>query len=173
MQGSTAVADGVSQLRLAANVPIGAVNLPVDTSPQGGGTVSSLLSPNDTILIIGNRDGCGTPRLFQELRVTSVNDGTAQVVVSTPLQAAYSVIWPAGAFETNYGTQDQSLIIKLASRPCHRRSGGGRRIWSTSCQPSWPGCRPEPWSCSRTTSPSPEYPAPPVAAPHHAMKSWP
>ena len=54
------------------------------------------------------------PRRYQELRVVSVNDGLANIEVSPPLAAAYSVTWPAGAYEANYNTQDQSLILKLS-----------------------------------------------------------
>ena len=60
VQGSTAIADGVDQLRLSVDAPSGATFLAVNTAPNGGGTVSSMLAPNDHVLIIGNRDGCGT-----------------------------------------------------------------------------------------------------------------
>ena len=111
--GSFTAANGLTGLRITAPAAAGSTTITVDTSPYGGGPVSTVLAPTDQIIIFGNRDGCGSANQAQELRVTAVNNALAQITVHTQLTATYPIVWPAGAFQTNYGTSDQTQIFKV------------------------------------------------------------
>lgn len=115
LQGSVTAAANRDNFLLASDASQGGSSLLLDTSPHGGGVVSSYLAVGDTLYVTGLRDSAGTPLQEQLLRVTSLNDGTGAVGISPTLDHAYEVDYTAGAYEAAQGVVNRTRVQKVVT----------------------------------------------------------
>ena len=113
--GGLAETVNANQFRLLVDAAEGDTFIRLDTSPHGGGAVSSYFAAGDYIRIRGLRDSCGTAIREQEVRVTTVTDGTARLDLANPLNNNYEVSYAAGDYEAAQGEVNTAEITKVVS----------------------------------------------------------
>lgn len=111
--GSLAGTPGADAFKLQLDATAGLSVARIDTAPYGGGLLTTFFAVGDYVQITGKLDGCGTPIEQQELRITAINNSLAQLTLSEPLAYDYKVAYPAGPYETNYGTPNVTRVAKL------------------------------------------------------------
>lgn len=115
IRGERAYAANRDAFRLGGAITAGATSITVDTSPYGGGNVSTFFAVGDVLEIQGKLDSAGSPQLAQReiLHVTSVTDpATLGVSAAT---YGYSVTYTAGEYQAAWGTINRTLIKKCVS----------------------------------------------------------
>lgn len=88
----------------------GTAVLTVDTSPVGGGVLSSTFVVGDRLVVYGLVDGAGRPTQKHETSVTAIDDGARQLTIATPLPFTALTAYPSGAFETEFGVANRTLV---------------------------------------------------------------
>lgn len=129
LRGELTGTTAANEFRLLVDSASGDTSIRVDTSPHGGAAVSTYFAVGDYIRVRGLRDSCGTALESQELRVTSVTDGTATLGLSAALNASFKVTYPAGDFEAAQGTVNFSIITKLVSALATSDVSAGSNLW--------------------------------------------
>jgi hypothetical protein len=129
LQGELAGAANAFEFRLLADTAAGDTFVTIDTSPHGGGPVSDFFTAGDFIRLRGLRDSCGTALEEQELRVTTVTDGTSRLDLSGALNAAYKVTYPTGDYEAAQGTANLGIITKCVSALATSDVAAGDNLW--------------------------------------------
>lgn len=113
VRGRRAALSGADSFRLLADITAAGAVAKVDTAPHGGGALSTFFAVDDFFEIVGQLDGCATPVTTQECRVTAVNDGAAELTISSTFSVDYPVTHADGAYTANYGQTNYSVIRKM------------------------------------------------------------
>lgn len=115
IEGALVPVSGGAGFTLQIDATAGGATLKIDTAPLGGGAVSAYWAVDDYGQVIGLRDGCGTAREYQEFRVTAVSDGAATITLHNTASHSYESTYDAGAYETNYGAANRTVVNKLVT----------------------------------------------------------
>lgn len=129
LQGALATTSAASGFRLLADVAAGDASISLDAAAVGGGVLSAYLAVGDTLHLTGLRDSCGTALQAQDVRITSIDDGTGFVGISPVAAYAYSVTYTAGDFEAAQGVANVTLASKVITATASGDVAAGATLW--------------------------------------------
>lgn len=113
IRGEYAAVSGKDSFALLADGVAGGTTLQVDTTPVGGGVLSSHFAVGDVVNIIGELDSAGYPLETQPLVITNINDGTSTLTFNATLTYSYKSTYPAGPYEEAWDTVNRTRLAKV------------------------------------------------------------
>lgn len=115
IEGDYAETPVTNKFRLLSDASTGSAYLPIDTSPQGGGALSTYFAVGDVVVVRGMSDGAGNALEKGEHRVTAIDDSARLLTVTPTLEYSYRPSYAAGEYEANFGIVDRTYVT-IATR---------------------------------------------------------
>lgn len=113
IEGRFALVADRDNFGLLESAAVDAAQLRIDTTPHGGGALSSCFTVGDWLLITGRLDAAGTFLEQVTRRVTGIDDATQTLTLSGVLPYAFQQAYPAGDYEGAWGAVNRTLVGKL------------------------------------------------------------
>jgi hypothetical protein len=111
IHGAHAAETGSDDLRLLESAGIGDSFILVATSSQGGGPLSDRFGVGDRVTLIGAKDSCGNPLVWESHRITGIDDGLKRLDLADPLESAFLTSHVGSAYDAVAGS-DPTIVQK-------------------------------------------------------------